>query len=118
MIIGLLKEELPERRVALLPEAVKTLTGMNIKVLVEAGAGLTAFASDAEYEAAGAGIQTREGTNFDPFMAKELKKDGLQKIQGKFYEDKSFTVDLAELNEFEQQFPFKEKHITSTQLNI
>jgi H+-translocating NAD(P) transhydrogenase subunit alpha len=61
MTIGLLKEELPERRVAMLPEAVKTLSGMNVKVLVEAGAGLTAFASDAEYEAAGAVIQTREG---------------------------------------------------------
>jgi len=61
MIIGLLKEELPERRVALLPEAVKTLTGMSVQVLVEKGAGLTAFASDAEYEAAGAGIQTKEG---------------------------------------------------------
>ena len=64
------------------------------------------------------GIKTKEGMNFDPFMAKELIKGGLQKIQGKFYEDKSFTVDVAELNKFEQQFPFKEKHITSTQLNI
>jgi hypothetical protein len=64
------------------------------------------------------GIQTKEGKNFDPFMAKELKKGGLQKIRGKFYEDKSFTVDLAELNKFEQQFSFKEKHITSTQLNF
>ena len=61
MTIGLLKEELPERRVALLPESVKTLTGMNVKVLVETGAGMTAFASDAEYEAAGAGMQTKEG---------------------------------------------------------
>ncbi|MCX6286368.1 MAG: NAD(P) transhydrogenase subunit alpha [Bacteroidetes bacterium] len=60
MIIGLLKEELPERRVALLPEAVKTLTGMNIKVFVETDAGLNAFASNAEYEAAGAVIITKE----------------------------------------------------------
>jgi NAD(P) transhydrogenase subunit alpha len=61
MTIGLLKESLPERRVALLPEAVKTLTGMNVKVFVEAGAGLAAFASDAQYEAAGAGILAKEG---------------------------------------------------------
>ena len=71
MTIGLLKEELPERRVAMLPEAVKTLSGMNVKVMVEAGAGLTAFASDAEYEAAGAVIQTREGVfSFAEFIIK------------------------------------------------
>ncbi len=80
MIIGLLKEELPERRVALLPEAVKTLTGMNVKVLVEKNAGLNAFAPDTEYEAAGAGIHSKEevfaSANFiikiQPPDAKEL----------------------------------------------
>ena len=60
MIIGLLKEELPERRVALLPEAVKTLTGMNVVVLVESGAGMNAFAANSDYEASGAKIQTKE----------------------------------------------------------
>jgi len=60
MTIGLLKEELPERRVALLPEAVKTLTGMNVKVVVESGAGMNAFASDAEYESAGASVHSKE----------------------------------------------------------
>jgi len=59
MKIGLLKEELPERRVALLPEAVKTLTGMNVTVLVETDAGRNAFASDADYTAAGASIHAR-----------------------------------------------------------
>ena len=57
MIIGLLKEELPERRVALLPEGVKTLTGMNVQVMVESKAGYNAFAADADYEAAGAIIK-------------------------------------------------------------
>ena len=51
------------------------------------------------------GIQTREGMNFDPFMVKELRKDGLKGIQGKFYEDESYSVDAAELLEFEKQFP-------------
>ena len=60
MTIGLLKEELPERRVALLPEAVKTLTGMNVVVLVESGAGMNAFAANSDYEASGAKIQTKE----------------------------------------------------------
>ena len=60
MIIGLLKEELPERRVALLPEAVKTLTGMSVTVLVETNAGRNAFASDADYIAAGASVCSKE----------------------------------------------------------
>jgi len=58
------------------------------------------------------GISTKEGLNFDPFMAKELQNDGLKEIHGKFYEDESYSVDLAELNEFEKQFPYKEKHVT------
>jgi len=60
MIIGLLKEHQPERRVAMLPEIVKTLTGMNVQVFVENEAGTSAFASNSDYEAAGAVIRTKE----------------------------------------------------------
>ena len=60
MTIGILKEGLPERRVALLPEGVKALTGMNVKVVVETGAGANAFASDEDYKTAGASILPRE----------------------------------------------------------
>ncbi len=56
MTIGILKETAGENRVAMLPESVATLVKMNVSMLVEAGAGLTAFASDKEYEDAGAGI--------------------------------------------------------------
>ncbi|MFZ4521998.1 MAG: Re/Si-specific NAD(P)(+) transhydrogenase subunit alpha [Bacteroidales bacterium] len=56
MIIGILKEEGNENRVALLPESVATLTKMLVTVLVEKDAGAGAFASDADYEAAGAQI--------------------------------------------------------------
>lgn len=62
------------------------------------------------------GISTKEGLNFDPFMAKELQTGGLEEIHGKFHKDESYTVDLAELDEFEKQFPWKEKHVTDTQL--
>jgi predicted N-acetyltransferase YhbS len=64
------------------------------------------------------GICTKEGRNFDPFMVKELQRDGLKEIQGKFYEDRSYSVDADELLEFEKQFPYKEKHITATQLTL
>ncbi len=64
------------------------------------------------------GISTRDGMNFDPFMAKELQIGSLSEIRGRFYEDESFYVDAARLEEFEKLFPYKEKHVTPTQLKI
>ena len=49
-----------ERRVALVPDVVKRLTQQGMSVRVERGAGAGAFIADAEYEAAGARIVTRE----------------------------------------------------------
>lgn len=59
MTIGILKEIAGENRVAMLPESVATLVKMNVAMLVEAGSGLAAFASDQEYELAGARIETK-----------------------------------------------------------
>jgi NAD(P) transhydrogenase subunit alpha len=56
MTIGILKETTGENRVAMLPESVATLVKMNVSMLVEAGAGLMAYASDKDYEEAGAKI--------------------------------------------------------------
>jgi H+-translocating NAD(P) transhydrogenase subunit alpha len=59
MILGLLKDNSPETRVALLPEAVQTLVGLKAEVLVEQHAGETAFAPDAAYSEVGAKVLTR-----------------------------------------------------------
>ncbi|MFA5973950.1 MAG: Re/Si-specific NAD(P)(+) transhydrogenase subunit alpha [Lentimicrobiaceae bacterium] len=59
MTIGILKETTGENRVAMLPESVATLVKMNVSMLVESGAGLTAFALDKDYEEAGAHIETK-----------------------------------------------------------
>lgn len=59
MILGLLKEHGNETRVALLPEAVQTFTDLKVEVLVEKGAGETAFSSSTDYEAAGAKVISR-----------------------------------------------------------
>lgn len=61
MTIGILKENAGENRVAMLPESVATLVKMNVKMLVETGAGLRAFATDAEYVEAGAVIASNAG---------------------------------------------------------
>jgi len=62
------------------------------------------------------GISTSEGSNFDEFMALELYPGALEGISGRFCEDSVFKIDTDELEEFEQKFPFREKHITDTQL--
>lgn len=61
-------------------------------------------------------IQTSSGENFDAFMALELQEGVLDGISGKFYEDKVFEIEDDELEAFEKRFPYREKHITDTQL--
>ncbi|MBW3466564.1 NAD(P) transhydrogenase subunit alpha [Arthrospiribacter ruber] len=60
MIIGILKEPKEESRVAMLPEAVKTLLSWGAEVQVEQAAGNTAFATDPSYQEVGASIKSRE----------------------------------------------------------
>jgi len=60
MIIGVLKEPEFEKRVSLLPEAVKTLKKLKADIVVEKNAGESAFASDKEYLDAGAEILDRD----------------------------------------------------------
>ena len=61
-------------------------------------------------------IKTSDGHNFDAFMALELYENSLKGIEGKFYPDSVFIIDNKELEEFEKEFPYKEKHVTDTQL--
>ena len=55
------------------------------------------------------GITTKQGMNFEPFMALELHQNAFITVSGKFYEDKAFETNEEELNEFEKLFPKKEK---------
>ena len=59
MNIGILHEPAFESRVSLMPEHVAQLKKQNINVIVEAGSGVKAFASDDLYLKAGAEIQER-----------------------------------------------------------
>lgn len=63
-------------------------------------------------------ITTKDYQNFEPFMALELFEDALTDVKGKFIEYESFNVNEDELNEFEKQFPYKEKLVTDTQLKL
>jgi predicted N-acetyltransferase YhbS len=61
-------------------------------------------------------ITTPDGTNFEPFMALELYEGALRGIEGRFVEDPVFKTDPDELEAFDKGFPYKEKHVTDTQL--
>ncbi len=66
MIIGVPKEIMAnERRVAAIPETVGKLKALGFTVLVEKGAGVGSFFSDAEYAAAGAQIVENVTELFD-----------------------------------------------------
>lgn len=59
MIAAVIKENLPgEKRVALIPRNVGSLTKAGLEVLVESGAGAASLYPDAEYEKEGAGIES------------------------------------------------------------
>jgi NAD(P) transhydrogenase subunit alpha len=60
MKIGILKEPQGEQRVALLPEAVKTLIKLKCEVIVEKDAGTGSRMSNSLYEEAGAKIASKE----------------------------------------------------------
>ena len=60
MIAGILREPVNENRVAMLPGEVAILKKMGIEVLVETHAGERSFASDKEYQSAGATVAGRK----------------------------------------------------------
>lgn len=64
------------------------------------------------------GITTKEGMNFEPFMALELYPNALAAVSGKFFEDQAFETDEEELNEFEKLFPIKEKGKPKIDINL
>ena len=65
MIVGVPREIFPgERRVALVPGVVPSLAKAGLEVVVEAGAGVEAGYSDAEYEAKGAKLVSSRGDVF------------------------------------------------------
>lgn len=60
MIIGVLKESVPETRVSLIADGVSQLIKKKLSVWVESGAGAQAYCSDEDYRSAGAEIKTAD----------------------------------------------------------
>lgn len=64
------------------------------------------------------GITTRDGKNFEPFMALELRTKGFDYIKGKFFEDDAFITNENELEVFEKKFSEKLKGKPKIILNL
>jgi NAD(P) transhydrogenase subunit alpha len=59
--VGVLKETTPgEQRVAVVPDSVPALARAGVRVLVEPGAGVSAWFPDGAYERAGAKVASRD----------------------------------------------------------
>lgn len=88
MVIGILKEPVPENRVSFLPETVAQLKKLQVDVLIENEAGKSAYADDKSYEAVGAVVT--EKTNLmkkadvllriSPFSVGEVNSMGQDKV--------------------------------------
>jgi predicted N-acetyltransferase YhbS len=112
---------------SVLPEFQKQGIGselLNESILIAKGAGypgMILFGNPGYYHRFGFrnaqeyGITTKDGQNFEPFMALELQKGGLDKVKGKFFANNAFDVQPDDLTEFEKKFPYKEKRVTDTQ---
>ena len=59
MTIGILKEPAGENRISALPDIASSFIKLNATVIIESGAGETAFASDEDYRKVGAAVHTR-----------------------------------------------------------
>ena len=117
MILGLLKEYGSETRVALLPETVQTFTDLKVDVLVEQGAGETAFASDADYQAVGAKVVSRA----DVFGQAEVLLQIQPPAEGDIEKIKNSQVWISAFNPLWDTAlvkTFLEKGITSFSLDL
>jgi H+-translocating NAD(P) transhydrogenase subunit alpha len=60
MVIGILKERVPEQRVLLTPETARELILLKAKIILESGAGANAFISDEAYLSCGVTVTSRK----------------------------------------------------------
>lgn len=117
MILGILKEEQPENRVALLPEIVAALSKLSVTVLVEKSAGAGAFISDEDYAAAGGKLSDRAGL----FSQADLLVGINPPRPAELASMKEKTVLLAVLNPYfnpELIRTLAEKNITAFSLDV
>lgn len=88
MVVGILKEPVPENRVSFLPETVAALKKLQVTVLIENEAGKNAYADNKSYEASGAAVTDKADLirqadvllRISPFTVDEINALGQNKI--------------------------------------
>lgn len=83
MIVGVLKEQMPETRVSLVPEVVQALKKLQVDVWVEPGAGTNAFYPDESYTAAGATLKSSTEILAQADLILAIHPTALQSLQRK-----------------------------------
>ena len=117
MVLGILKESNDERRVAMLPESAGALVKMGVTVMVEKDAGMTAFATDADYIAVGAKVDSKSNVISQSEVLVKVNPPNTEEM-GQLTEGK---VILAVLNPYFNGGLVKElaaKNITSFSLDV
>ncbi len=116
MIIGILKEVPPEKRVALLPEAISALKELKTDILIEKGAGEGAFADDKQYTEAGGQIMSREEVYERSDMILKVNIPNEDEIK-KLRPEQVLTGTLNPLMNREIVSKLREKNITAFSLD-
>ncbi|MCB0822806.1 MAG: Re/Si-specific NAD(P)(+) transhydrogenase subunit alpha [Bacteroidales bacterium] len=116
MIIGVLKEQAPEQRVALLPEAIPNILELKNEVWIEKGAGVLAFSPDQLYQDAGAKIKSRSEIleQADLLLLVSVPAD---KDSGSIPAGKVLLGTFSPLNNTKLVEDFKSKNLTTFSLD-
>jgi NAD(P) transhydrogenase subunit alpha len=116
MRIGVPKETAPrERRVALVPESVTRLVKAELEVVVESGAGTSAFFPDAAYTAAGATIATAADVLAGSDIIVKVQKP--DPAQAALMKEGALLVSLLQASSSAELLPvLNQRHVTSLSL--
>lgn len=117
MKIGILKEKQAEKRVALLPEHIEQFKKLNQDIILEKGAGETAYAPDEKYAEAGAAVSGRDELlkMADIIVSVNAPEEALL---AKISKGKILIGTLNALSNKEMVLSLQEKGITSFSLDL
>ncbi len=117
MIIGILKEQSGENRVAMLPETVKKLLRPNLSVWVEKEAGKNASAEDEDYLQAGAEIKSQSDIVDSVDIVLMVSKPQSD-ILNKFSQKQTLIATFSALNDKELVDFLQEKGLTTFSMEL
>ncbi|MBI9053598.1 MAG: Re/Si-specific NAD(P)(+) transhydrogenase subunit alpha [Bacteroidales bacterium] len=117
MIIGILKEPQFDRRVALLPENVKTLVGLKAEVIFEKDAGERAFFANQSYIDAGGSVSERKELLERSDLIVSINPLGKAEI-GLLKSKQSILTAFSPLSESDMVKDFVDNDITSFSMDM